>query len=65
MTDEEEWEMDYSNIELAIKQYADEDDDEESPLGAAIFFSKLGFTVEDVLDSADDEDGAAQKLASI
>jgi hypothetical protein len=36
-----------------IKQYVDIDDDEESPLGAAIFKDIVGMSVEDVLDETD------------
>ena len=41
------------------EQYLNSDDDEESPLGASIFFSKFGYTIDDVLDvldAADEED---------
>jgi len=38
------------------EQYLNIDDDEESPLGASIFFSKFGYTIDDVLDAMDEED---------
>jgi hypothetical protein len=36
-----------------FEQYIDIDDDEESPLGAAIFREIIGMSVEDVLDETD------------
>ena len=39
-----------------VEHYLDSDDDEESPLGAAIFRDMFGFTVEEVLDSEDEEE---------
>jgi hypothetical protein len=43
-----------ADLECAIAQYADIDEDGESPLGGAIFQAKFGFTVEDVLDEGED-----------
>jgi len=39
-----------------IEQYANTDDDSESPLGAAIFASKFGMSVEEMLDESEDTD---------
>ena len=38
------------NIDEVIKHYADDDDDEENPLGDAIFRDILGMTIEEALE---------------
>jgi len=39
----------------AVEHYADIDDDEDSPLGAAIFREVTGRTIDEVIDAEDDE----------
>ena len=45
----------FEDAEYAGEHYADIDDDEDSPLGAAIFFDKFGFTVDELFDEDDEE----------
>jgi hypothetical protein len=45
-----------------VEQYADIDEDEDSPFGGAIFHAKFGFTVEDVLDEGGDAEDMAKTV---
>ena len=46
--------------ESHAKQYLDEDDDERSPLGSAIFEQMFGVSIDDIVD-ADDEDNSKEQ----